>query len=96
MRRMHRDKVTRPDPLEAIVLNIRFAAGEHTTTVAVKLVDDDEHEPDKEFYVPTAQSFCIRKILASYGNWFALMQSVYLDFPLYALPAQPSAMLHTS
>jgi solute carrier family 8 (sodium/calcium exchanger) len=28
-----------------------FNAGEHTTTVAVKLVDDDEHEPDKEFYV---------------------------------------------
>ncbi len=29
----------------------RFRPGEHTAVISVTLVDDDEHEPDKEFYV---------------------------------------------
>jgi solute carrier family 8 (sodium/calcium exchanger) len=35
-----------------------FNAGEHTTTIAVKLIDDDEHEPDKEFYVDLSNPEC--------------------------------------
>ena len=54
------------------LLTNRFNAGEHTTTIAVKLIDDDEHEPDKEFYVPTTRNLCIRIFCYAYFSAFML------------------------